>query len=62
MQDNMLMEYLQEAKRELVSQGILNTNALERGTKAHGSHDKDSTEWRFLVAGACLLKKKKGSE
>jgi asparagine synthase (glutamine-hydrolysing) len=60
MQDNNFKEYAFEAKKELVNQGILDKKVLKRKPVAHEAYDKDSTEWRFIVAGARLLKRKRG--
>ncbi len=50
MQDPILQEYIQEAKRKLVSAGILTKKALDKKIEPKGAHDDKNYDWRYLCA------------
>ncbi len=55
MQHATLQDYLQEAKRKLVSNHILTPAALNKKTNPKAAHDPDNFDWRYLTAASTLL-------
>jgi asparagine synthase (glutamine-hydrolysing) len=49
-----------EAIKELIRLGILNNSALDELGKVHDAYEKDTTIWRWAVAGTLMLINKKG--
>jgi hypothetical protein len=54
MHDPVLREYIQEARRSLVKEGILSGRVLHKKIQPHEAHAAESHDWRYLVASACL--------
>jgi asparagine synthase (glutamine-hydrolysing) len=54
MQNGVLQEYIREARRELVSLGILETGVLQKKIQPMEAHAAENYDWRYLVAAACL--------
>jgi hypothetical protein len=50
LQDPILQEYIHEAKRKLVSAGILTKKALDKKIEPKGAHDDKNYDWRYLCA------------
>ncbi len=50
MQHPVLQEYIREAKKKLVEQGILNKQVLTKKIQPQDSHAADNFDWRYLVA------------
>jgi asparagine synthase (glutamine-hydrolysing) len=55
MQTTTLQDYLQEAKRSLVKQGVLNPQVLQKKVQPKAAHDIDNFDWRYLTAASTLL-------
>ncbi len=55
MEDATLEEYVQEAKGQLVKQGILNKQVLQKKVQPKAAHDADNFDWRYLTAARTLL-------
>jgi asparagine synthase (glutamine-hydrolysing) len=55
MQIATLQDYVQEAKRSLVKQGILTQQALQKKVQPKAAHDADNFDWRYLTAAHTLL-------
>lgn len=55
-----MKEYIHEAKKELVKQGVLTEDVLKAKPVAHNAYDKENPDWRWLVAGTMMAKNKKG--
>jgi asparagine synthase (glutamine-hydrolysing) len=47
-----LVERIQEARRKLVQQGILQSAVLNKKIQPHDAHAADNYDWRYLVAAA----------
>jgi asparagine synthase (glutamine-hydrolysing) len=54
MESPVLQDYIQEAKRKLVSKGILNTTVLDKKIIPRSAHAADNYEWRYLCAAQLL--------
>jgi asparagine synthase (glutamine-hydrolysing) len=54
MQDARVSSMIQEAKRKLVNEKILNPEVLNRPAEAHSSHEGNIYDWRYLAAAAYL--------
>jgi len=54
MQDPVLQEYMQEARRSLVKAGILEAAVLQKKIQPMDAHAAENYDWRYLVAAACL--------
>ena len=54
------LDYFREARRTLVDNGILNEKALAKKIEFHEAYARDTTEWRWMVAGALMQVNKKG--
>ncbi len=54
MQQHQVIEYVQEAKRTLVSKGVLNQTALNKPINALPAHEKNNYDWRYLCAAHCM--------
>jgi asparagine synthase (glutamine-hydrolysing) len=54
MQNEMLQEYMQEARRSLVRMDILQEQVLQKKIQPMGAHAAENYDWRYLVAAACL--------
>jgi len=50
MENATLQEYIQEAKRKLVHQGILNNTVLHKPVAPAAAHAADNYDWRYLCA------------
>jgi asparagine synthase (glutamine-hydrolysing) len=55
MMDATLQDYVQEAKRSLVKQGILTRQVLQKKVQPKAAHDIDNFDWRYLTAARTLL-------
>jgi asparagine synthase (glutamine-hydrolysing) len=49
-----LMDYLYEAKKNLVSERILKPHVLQKQSKSLGAHDSDNYDWRFLCVSQMI--------
>ena len=54
MQDPMLQDYIQEAKRDLVKAGILSSRVLQKKIQPQEAHAAENHDWRYLVTAACM--------
>ena len=54
MQDPTLQEYVHEARRSLVKMGVLEPAVLQKKIQPMESHAAENSDWRYLVAAACL--------
>lgn len=54
MQDKNLSEVIYTAKKQLVSNGILNNSVLEKKVEPRNAYDADSYDWRYLSAAQVL--------
>ena len=54
MSDARIRSMIQEAKRKLVDEKILNPEVLNRPAEAHGSHEANVYDWRYLAAASYL--------
>ncbi len=54
MQDPILQEYIQEARRKLVDAGILKAAILSKKIQPMAAHAAENHEWRYLIAAAYL--------
>ena len=54
MHNEMLQDYIQEAKRKLVKGGILKTTALDKKILPKAAHEDDNFEWRYLCAAQII--------
>ncbi|HMC87208.1 MAG TPA: hypothetical protein VKI61_16905, partial [Chitinophagaceae bacterium] len=50
MQQPMMQDYMQEAKRKLVGKGILKKEVLNKKIQPLASHAADNFDWRYLSA------------
>lgn len=50
MEHKMVKEYIHEAKRLLVKQGILTAEALDKPIRPAAAHEAENYDWRFLSA------------
>ena len=55
MQDAKLQDYIQEAKRKLVSNGILKPQALNKKIIPYEAYHADNYDWRYLCAAKLLV-------
>lgn len=55
MQDKQLQEYMHEAKRGMVKQGILRESVLDKKIQPLDAHAAENYDWRYLLAGRLLL-------
>lgn len=54
MQDALLGEYMQEAKRKLVKKGILKSAVLNKKVNPQAAHEADNFNWRYLSAAQVM--------
>jgi asparagine synthase (glutamine-hydrolysing) len=54
MQDKKVQEMMQEAKKKLVAQNILQQKVLDKPLQPSGSHESNTYDWRYLTAAAYL--------
>lgn len=54
MQNETMKDYIHEAKRKLVSKGILNEGVLNKPVVPANAHQADSFDWRYLCAAQML--------
>ncbi len=54
MQDGILQEYVQEARRSLVKMGILAPAVLQKKIQPMEAHAAENFDWRYLVTAACM--------
>jgi len=54
MEDPMLQEYIQEARRSLVKAGILSSRVLQKKIQPQDAHAAENHDWRYLVTAACI--------
>ena len=52
MENSRIQEAMQEAKRKLVDQKILNPEVLQKKIKPQAAHDADSYDWRYFSAAS----------
>ena len=52
MENNRIQEAMQEAKRKLVDQKILNPEVLQKKIKPQAAHEVDSYDWRYFSAAS----------
>ena len=50
MENKTIQEYMQEAKRKLVNEGILKAGVLQKKIQPQDAHAADNFDWRYLVA------------
>lgn len=50
MEDAAMIDYMHEAKKKLVSKGILNNSVLDKAIVPAGAHVADNFDWRYLCA------------
>jgi asparagine synthase (glutamine-hydrolysing) len=55
MEDAHLQDYVQEAKRSLVKQGVLTQQVLQKKMQPKAAFDTDNFDWRYLTAARTLL-------
>jgi asparagine synthase (glutamine-hydrolysing) len=49
-----LQEYVHEAKRDLVTAGILAPGVLQKKIQPQEAHAAENRDWRYLVTAACI--------
>jgi asparagine synthase (glutamine-hydrolysing) len=54
MQDATLREYIHEARRKLVNEGILTASVLQKKIQPQDAHAAENSDWRYLVAASCI--------
>jgi len=54
MQDPMLQEYMHEARRSLVTAGVLSPGVLQKKIQPQEAHAAENQDWRYLVTAACI--------
>jgi len=54
MQDPGLQDYMHEARRRLVTAGILAPAVLQKKIQPQEAHAAENRDWRYLVTAACL--------
>lgn len=54
MKDKLLKDYIHEAKKKLVIQGILNKEMLNKQVRPLGAHEAQNFDWRYLTAAHFL--------
>jgi asparagine synthase (glutamine-hydrolysing) len=54
MQHPVLQEYIHEARRKLVKEGILQPSVLNKKIQPQIAHAAENQDWRYLVTAACL--------
>jgi asparagine synthase (glutamine-hydrolysing) len=55
MHNALLQDYMQEAKRSLVKQGVLLRQVLQKKVLPKAAHEADNFDWRYLTAAGTLL-------
>jgi asparagine synthase (glutamine-hydrolysing) len=55
MQNITFQDYVYEAKRSLVKQGILNSTVLQQKVQPRAAHDSNNFDWRYLSAANTIL-------
>ena len=56
MESPFLKAYLQDAKKMLIQEGILRSEALQRKSRAKSVHEPDNFDWRYLCVAQMLRK------
>ena len=56
MENQVMKDYIYEAKSKLVKEDILKPHALQRKTKTLHAHDADNFDWRYLCVAQILNK------
>ncbi|MEO8769916.1 MAG: asparagine synthase (glutamine-hydrolyzing) [Ferruginibacter sp.] len=56
MENQVMKDYIYEAKSKLVKEDILKPHALQRKTKTLHAHDADNFDWRYLCVAQVLNK------
>ena len=54
MQNEVLQDYMHEAKRKLVNNGILKATALNKKIMPKGAHESNNFDWRYLCAAQII--------
>jgi asparagine synthase (glutamine-hydrolysing) len=54
MQNPVLQEYIHEARRRLIREGILKPQVLHKKIQPQDAHAAENQDWRYLVTAACL--------
>jgi asparagine synthase (glutamine-hydrolysing) len=54
MEDPVLQEYMQEARRSLVKAEVLQPAVLQKKIQPQEVHAAENSDWRYLVSAACL--------
>ncbi len=54
MKNEVLQDYIREAKQKLVNGGVLNKEALNKPINPQGAHEQDSFDWRYLCAAQII--------
>jgi asparagine synthase (glutamine-hydrolysing) len=54
MQDERLQEYMREAMRRLVKNGVLRSSVLDKKIQPLDAHAAENYNWRYLLAGRLL--------
>ena len=54
MENEMMKDYIHEAKKKLVSNGILNSSVLSKAIVPAGAYEADGYDWRYLCAAQML--------
>lgn len=55
MQNEILQDYMHEAKRKLVNNGILKSTALNKKITPRAAHDSNNFDWRYLCAAQIII-------
>jgi asparagine synthase (glutamine-hydrolysing) len=54
MENPVLQEYMHEARKKLIREGILNPQVLNKKIQPQDAHAAENHDWRYLVTAACL--------
>jgi len=54
MHNEVLQDYMQEAKRKLVNDGILNKGVLDKKITPKAAHEENNFDWRYLCAAQIM--------
>jgi asparagine synthase (glutamine-hydrolysing) len=54
MENKLLADYIQEAKRKLVRADILAPAALNKKVQPQDAYAAENNDWRYLVAAGCM--------
>jgi asparagine synthase (glutamine-hydrolysing) len=54
MHNEILQDYIQEAKRKLVNKGVLKANSLNKKITPKAAHESNNFDWRYLCAAQMI--------